>query len=240
MSTLPQETASARRSGSGEGRRVLVVEDHLDVAANLIEFLELDGWLPEHAGDGRSGLELAKSGDYEAIVLDLTLPRLDGLEVARELRRQTRPPAILMLTARDTLQERLEGFAVGADDYLVKPFALEELAARLKSICQRHARQARVLEYAGLVLDLDRHEVCRGGESLSLSGTGFCILQRLLEKAPAAVSHDELARLIWGEDPPDGAALRTHVYLLRQRIELPDEELIKTVRGVGYRMSDLD
>jgi DNA-binding response OmpR family regulator len=166
--------------------RVLVIEDNEDVAANVADYLEAQGDTVDFAYDGLGGLHLAVTNPYDAIVLDLGLPGMDGLDVCRKLRREARSPVpILMLTARDTLADTLTGFSAGSDDYLVKPFALQELAARLQALVRRSRPPASIrLQVADLVLDPETREVQRGGRSLELNPACFTILRTLMAASP--------------------------------------------------------
>ena len=220
--------------------RVLIVEDHHDLARNIGDFLEHNGHLVDFASDGVVGLHLAVTEEYDAIVLDLTLPGIDGLAVCRRVREDAGSQVpILMLTARDTLDDKLRGFDAGADDYLVKPFALEELGARLAAIVKRGARRRNVLVVADLELDTGTLTARRRGVALKLNRMGVRLLQELMRASPNVVTKADLEHRIWGEDVPDGHALRTHIYYLRRVLDRPfDQPLLKTVHGLGYRLSD--
>lgn len=220
--------------------RVLIVEDNDDLAGNIGDFLEHNGHSVDFASDGVVGLHLAVTEEYDAIVLDLTLPGIDGLTVCRRVRNDAgNQVPILMLTARDTLDDKLRGFDVGADDYLVKPFALEELGARLAAIVKRGARRQNVLVVADLELNLGTLTAQRQGVALKLNRMGVRLLQELMQASPNVVTKADLEHRIWGDELPDSHALRTHIYYLRQVIDLPfDQPLLKTVHGLGYRLSD--
>lgn len=219
--------------------KVLIIEDHEDVAANIGDYLEARGHTPDFAMDGLGGLHLAITHDYDVIVLDIGLPGMDGLTLCRKLREEAKcATPILMLTARDTLPDKLAGFDVGTDDYVVKPFALQELLARLEALTKRGRRAERgLLRVADLELDPGRYEVTRAGRRLELSRTCFTILRVLMEASPDVVSRRRLEEVLWGEEPPDSDALRSHVYTLRRTIDKPfDAPLLETVHGVGYRL----
>ncbi|MBS0213144.1 MAG: response regulator transcription factor [Proteobacteria bacterium] len=223
--------------------RILVIEDNNDIAANLGDFLEERGHAVDFAADGVTGLHLAVVNDFDAIVLDLNLPGMDGLEVCRKLRHEARKQTpVLMLTARDALENKLEGFDAGADDYLVKPFALQEVDARLSVLMRRgKGPQARVLEVADLEYNLDTLEVRRGGKLLQLNPTALKILQSLMESSPAVVTRQELETRVWGEELPDSDSLRVHIHGLRQAVDKPfPKALIQTRHGIGYRIADPD
>lgn len=219
--------------------RLLIIEDNTDIAANIGDYLEDRGHEVDYAGDGVTGLHLAVVNEFDAIILDLMLPGMDGIEVCRKLRDEARKDTpVLMLTARDTLEDKLTGFQTGADDYLVKPFELQELSARLKVLGRRgKAAQPRVLRIADLEFNLDTLSVTRAGQAINLNPTGLKILQRLMEASPWVVSRQELERRVWGEELPDSDALRVHIHSLRAAVDKPfDTPLIQTRHGIGYRI----
>jgi len=219
--------------------RVLLIEDQRAMAENIWEFLEMQGQVMDHAGDGASGLALALANAYDVIVLDLGLPRLDGIEVCRRYRAQGKTAPILMLTARDRLEDKLLGFEAGADDYLTKPFELRELAARIQVLHRRLQRLSPALLRAGpLVLDLASRSVTRDGQPLSVSPAGLRLLAALMAKAPNVLLYADLAQALWGDSDHDAARLHTHVSLLRAAIDRDFEQpLIQTVHGFGYRIA---
>jgi len=194
----------------------------------------------DHAGDGASGLRMALDGAYDVIVLDLGLPKLDGLDLCRALRQAHRDTPVLMLTARDTLDDKLAGFAEGADDYLVKPFAMKELEARIRVLYRRgRIQRGEQLRVADLVLDPANLSVERAGQRLTLTRAGFALLEALMRRAPHLVRHAELANALWGEAGGDIATLHTHLSVLRAVIDRPFElRLLHTVHGFGYRIAE--
>ncbi|HRQ65118.1 MAG TPA: response regulator transcription factor [Xanthomonadaceae bacterium] len=223
--------------------RVLVIEDNPDISANLGDFLADREHEVDFASDGVTGLHLAVVNDYDVIVLDLNLPGMDGLEVCRKLRQDARRNTpVLMLTARDQLEQKLAGFQAGADDYLVKPFALQELDARITVLLKRHkGAVSRVLKVADLEYNLDTLEVHRAGKSITLNPTGLKLLQSLMEASPAVVPRRELETRVWGEELPDSDSLRVHIHSLRAAIDKPfDKALLQTRHGIGYRLVDPD
>ena len=223
---------------------LLLVEDNPDLAANVVDFLEDRGHSLDIAYNGFAGLGFALENDYDALILDLMLPGIDGFEVCERLRAAGRALPVLMLTARDALEDKLEGFASGADDYLVKPFALPELEARLLAIARRGQSTApgqslHRLRIADLELDLGTRRLSRAGRTLDLPPIPMKLLEALMRRAPALVSRAELERAVWGDEPPDSDALRAHLHLLRQVIDKPfPQPLLHTVRGFGYRLGD--
>ena len=220
--------------------RILVIEDNNDIAANLGDYLEDRGHTVDFAADGITGLHLAVVNDFDAIVLDLNLPGMDGLEVCRKLRNEARKQTpVLMLTARDSLENKLAGFDSGADDYLIKPFALQEVEVRLHAL-QRRGKGAmtRVLEVGDVEYNLDPLELRREGKLLQLNPTALKILQSLMEASPAVVTRQELETRVWGEELPDSDSLRVHIHGLRAVIDKPFAvAMIQTRHGIGYRMA---
>lgn len=218
----------------------LIIEDNPDIVANLYGFLEPLGYTLDVALSGTAGVTRASSTHYDVIVLDLELPGLDGIEVCRQLRKEHRlATPILMLTARDTVTDKLTGFEVGADDYLVKPFSLVELEARLKALVRRARNEnvEHILEFGELRYDLSRCEAMRAGHKLALTPTGYKLLEALMRKAPAVITREEILREIWGDDPPDSDALRTHIHTLRQAMDRPFViPMLRTLPGNGYRL----
>ena len=223
--------------------RILVVEDNRDIAANLGDYLEERGHTVDYAADGVTGLHLAVVNNFDAIVLDLNLPGMDGIEVCRKLRTEGRKQTpVLMLTARDSLDSKLSGFDSGADDYLIKPFALQEVEVRLNALSRRgKGVQTRVLNAADLEYNLDTLEVRRGGKLLQLNPTALKILQALMEASPAVVPRMDLETRVWGEELPDSDSLRVHIHGLRAAVDKPfDKALIQTRHGIGYRIADTE
>jgi DNA-binding response OmpR family regulator len=221
--------------------RILVIEDNPDIASNIGDYLSDRGNVIDFAGDGVTGLHLAVVNDYECIVLDLMLPGMDGLEVCRKLRQEARKHTpVLMLTARDALGQKLAGFETGADDYMVKPFALQELDARIQVLVRRSKpQQARILQVAELSYNLDTLVVVRQGKNIQLNPIALKILQCLMEASPSVVTRQELEMRVWGEELPDSDSLRVHIHTLRAAIDKPfDKPLIQTRHGIGYRLVD--
>lgn len=220
--------------------RILLVEDSAAVRANLTEQLENAGHEVDVAVDGRSGLLLALAGNHDVLVLDLGLPRMDGLELCRRLREQRGSgPLVLMLTARDTLEDKLEGFAAGADDYLVKPFEGAELLVRLQALARRSTRKdSEVLVVEDLRYDLGALHVERAGRTIRLNRVGLRILGELMAAAPRVVTREQLEQVLWDGFSPESSVLRSHIYALRKAIDLEGlVPLVQTVRGIGYRLA---
>lgn len=221
--------------------RILLVEDNRDILANLADYLELKGYSVDCAQDGLSGLHLAVGNHYDLIVLDVMLPGLDGYSLCRRLREEARSSVpVIMLTARDQLDDRLQGFNAGADDYLLKPFALSELAARIEAVLRRsQGGVRRLLQVADLSYDLDTLEVSRAGQRLKLKPLGLKLLALLMQRSPHVLRREALEEALWGGDCPDSDSLRSHIHQLRQTIDKPfPTPLLHTVHGVGYRLAD--
>ncbi len=222
----------------GHEGNILLVEDHQDLAGTIGDFLEARNYAVDYAADGLLGMHLAVSQPFDAIVLDVMLPGLDGISVCQRLRRDARlTTPIIMLTARDQLDDKLAGFDVGADDYLVKPFDLPELAARIEALIRRRRGVVPLLSVDDLVMNLDTMEVRRGETVIKLSPTLFDILKILLREAPKVVTREVIEGELWGDDPPDSDALRSHIYNLRRAVDRPfDTALLETLPGRGYRI----
>jgi len=237
---MGQRKLVAEESGKGTGLRILLIEDQRDIAANIWDFLELRGFVMDHAADGANGLRMALEGGYDAIILDLGLPKLDGIDLCRALRRANRDTPVLMLTARDTLEDKLIGFAEGADDYVVKPFAMKELEARIRALHRRGRMQhGDRLHVADLMLDPLDYTVERAGERLTLTRAGLVLLETLMRKSPNLVRHNDLAHALWGDGAGDIATLHTHLSVLRAAIDRPFKtHLLHTVHGFGYRIAE--
>lgn len=222
---------------------ILLVEDHRDLAETVALALESAGFTVDHAADGPEALRLATEHPFDCIVLDLMLPGTDGLTVCRCLRNKHGiDTPVLMLTARDRIEDKLTGFQSGADDYLVKPFVIEELKARVNALVSRKRGEtvSRRIIAGDLVVDTRTHEVTRRGRPLDLSPTGFRILRILLREAPAVVSREAIELELWGDEIPDSDSLRSHVYILRKALDKPfgpdGGAMIRTVKGIGFRL----
>lgn len=222
---------------------ILIIEDNPDIAANLGDYLEDRGHTVDFAGDGVTGLHLAVVNNFDAIVLDLQLPGMDGLDVCRKLREEAgKGTPVLMLTARDRLEDKLAGFETGADDYLVKPFALQEVEARLDVLSRRgRHRGSRILQVGDLMYNLDTLTVERGELSIELNPIGLKLLKCLMESSPNVVTRGELEKEVWGEEMPDSDSLRVHIHSLRAQIDKPfSSKMIQTRHGIGYRLIESD
>jgi DNA-binding response OmpR family regulator len=223
---------------------ILLIEDHKDIAEMVIAYLENRGFEVDYAADGVTGLHLAVSNSYDAIILDLMLPGMDGIDVCKKLRTEARRDTpVIMLTARDTLDDKITGLETGADDYLIKPFAIKELEARLRSLIRRSKGEVsrEVLTVGDLAVDTATLKVQRGDKELNMTPIGLKILTVLMRASPAVVSRRELERQVWGDILPDSDTLRSHMYNLRKVIDKPfDTQLLHTIQGSGYKVVDTD
>jgi DNA-binding response OmpR family regulator len=222
--------------------RVLIVEDERRMAEQLRRGLESEGYSVLVAGDGQEALEVARTVEHDLMILDWMLPRVDGCEVARRLRRAKVDTRILMLTARDAPDDVVEGLDCGVDDYLIKPFAFEVLLARLRALSRRApATRLPILEVADLSLDPAAHRVARGGVQIHLSGKEFSLLQLLMRRAGQTVPRGTLIETVWGYGSSiESNTLDAFIHLLRGKIDArPRRKLIHTVRGVGYCLAEM-
>jgi two-component system, OmpR family, response regulator MprA len=227
--------------------RILVVDDDRSVRESLRRSLAFNGYQVELASDGQAALDAVMAQRPDAMVLDVMMPRLDGLEVCRRMRAAGDELPILVLTARDAVSDRVAGLDAGADDYLPKPFALEELLARLRALLRRRGPEdvagsagENPLEFADLSLDPETREVRRGDRQISLTRTEFSLLELLLAHPRRVLTRAQILEQVWGYDfPTTGNALEVYIGYLRRKTEAEDEpRLIHTVRGVGYVLRD--
>jgi two-component system, OmpR family, response regulator MprA len=216
--------------------RILVVDDEPAVRTSLERALSLEGYTVDLAADGAAALDRLAAAPPDAVVLDVGMPRVDGLEVCRRMRRAGDRTPVLMLTARDAIDDRVEGLDAGADDYLVKPFALRELRARLRALLRRVDRGTETLRYADLALDPGAHEVHRGERRVDLSRTEFALLELFMRHPRQVLTRAQIFDSVWGYDfGPTSNALGVYMGYLRRKTEQGGEpRLLHTVRGVGY------
>ena len=220
---------------------ILLVEDNRDLATNLFDYFETRGYTMDLAGDGIPGLHLASNNIYDVIILDWMLPSMDGITMCKRLREAEKLTPILMLTARDSLEDKIAGLEAGADDYVVKPFSLREVEARLLALIRRsHARDSsNTLQVGDLTFNTGTLKVLRGGRNIVLPPIALKFLEVLMRNSPKVLSREEVEYAIWGDTPPDSDALRGHLHILRNAIEKNAvKTLIKTHRGLGYQISD--
>lgn len=218
--------------------RILVVEDHAALREQIAAVLRRDGWRVEEANDGRLALQMALQEPPDLLLLDLGLPGLDGLALCGRLREEAdRHVPVLMLTARDTLEDKGRGFAAGTDDYLIKPFASEELLWRCRALLRRgELGRSPVVERGPLRIDRRSGEVQCSGRAVPVTGHAYRLLLVLAEAWPRTVSRSELHQELWADEPPESDALRSHLYTLRQALG-EAQSWVKTVHGVGLRLA---
>jgi DNA-binding response OmpR family regulator len=221
---------------------ILLIEDNRDLATNLFDYFEAKGHSMDLAADGISGLHFAATNQYDVLILDVMLPGIDGLTLCKRLREAGKQTPILMLTARDSLDDKIAGLEAGADDYVVKPFSLREVDARLQALVRRATVRDSVsaLQVGDLSFDTGTYQVMRGERSIELPPVPLKLLEILMRQSPRVVPRDEIERAIWGDSPPDSDALRAHLYILRNAVDKnADKPLLKTLRGIGYQISNV-
>ncbi len=237
MTTMRQEQPLRRADGTAV--RVLVVDDESALSELLSMALRYEGWEVRTAADGAAAVRTARGFDPDLVVLDVMLPDLDGLEVLRRLRAATPDVPVLFLTARDAVEDRIAGLTAGGDDYVTKPFSLEELVARLRGLLRRSgttaARQDPTLVVGDLVLDEDSHEVRRGGEAVELTATEFELLRYLMRNPRRVLSKAQILDRVWHYDfGGQSNVVELYVSYLRRKIDAGRVPMIHTVRGAGY------
>jgi len=221
---------------------ILLIEDNRDLATNLFDYFEARGHIIDLAADGISGLHFAATNQYDVLLLDVMLPGMDGLTLCKRLREAGKQTPILMLTARDSLDDKIAGLEAGADDYVVKPFALREVDARLHALVRRSQIKdsGSKLQVGDLYFDTGTYTVKRGDFSIELPPVPLKLLELLMRQSPRVIPREEIERAIWGDSPPDSDALRAHLYILRNAVDKNfDKPLIKTLRGIGYQISNV-
>ena len=230
------QSSSPTQAADTAKRKILVVEDDAQIAKVLRLELEHEGFEVEVCGDGASAIERALKGP-DLIILDLLLPRIDGLEVCRRVRRHSSVP-IIMLTAKDAVPDRITGLDTGANDYLSKPFSIEELLARIRVQLREREPGERVLSIKDLTLNRDTHEVTRGGRSVGLTAKEFSLLEFLMMYPNKVHTRDEIFNSVWGSDfLGESNLIDVYIRYLRNKVDdAADEKLIQTIRGVGYAL----
>lgn len=220
---------------------LLLVEDDFDLAATIVQYLELEGMTCDHAASGEAGQNFARENDYDVLLLDIMLPGMNGLQLCESLRSSGQDTPVLMLTARDTLDDKLAGFTSGTDDYLVKPFDMPELVMRIHALARRKSSQAKILNVLDLSMHLDTKEAFRSSRKLNLTPTGWAILETLVRNSPAVVSRQRLLQAVWGEDTPESNSLKVHLHKLRRQLDRPGQRpILHTIPGHGYVLREHD
>jgi DNA-binding response OmpR family regulator len=218
---------------------VLLVEDDFDLAETVIDYLSIESISCDYASNGVVGQKLLADNAYDVVLLDLNLPRLDGLTLCQKLRSGGNDTPVLMLTARDQLDDKVAGFDAGTDDYLVKPFELRELVVRIHALARRRSGQVQLLRCADLEMNLKEDVVSRAGQKIKLSPTARQILETLLRSAPETVPKQKLINAVWGDNPPDSNSLKVHMHHLRKAVDEPFERpLIHTIPGRGFSVKE--
>ncbi|MCK5665604.1 MAG: response regulator transcription factor [Thiotrichaceae bacterium] len=224
--------------------KVLLVEDNKDLALNITEYLECQDFIIDYASDGITGMHLALSESYDVIVLDVMLPGMNGYQFCQQFRQNAlNDMPIIMLTARDTEQDKLKGFEAGTDDYLVKPFSLRELEARIVALNRRNRQQVvnKILVVADLQYNPDTMVLKRAERTLLLKPVPRKILVILMKNTHRVVTRQEIEREIWLDNPPDSEVLRAHIYAIRNEIDKSSAiKLLHTIHGVGYRLAETE
>lgn len=220
--------------------RVLLIEDNQAIAEQLCDFLELHHFQVDYAFNGRTGFNLVQENRYDVILLDLMLPDIDGVELCRKIKASSEfATPVLMLTARDSLSDKGDGFNAGADDYLTKPFELQEVAMRCKALARRQQlHQSNNIVIGDLEIDTLKHIAKRKSMAINLSAKDFKILVLLAKAYPNAISRSDITAQVWGDDFPDSDVLRSHIYTLRNAVDKSfDFPMIKTIHGVGFKLA---
>lgn len=220
---------------------VLVVDDNVNLSRSIVEVLETDGYDADYAHDGEHAKRLLTKSHYDVVLLDLRLPGCSGLDVCLELRRRRSAACVIIVSAGDTLQERLDAFKAGTDDFIGEPFYPQELLARISAMIRQTHRWSttQTLRVADLQMDLTTHTVSRAGRYISLAPHAFRVLEVLLRESPRVVSRRKLEQALWESTPPDSDSLRSHIYGLRKAIDRTyGRKLIHTIKRNGYRVAD--
>jgi len=214
---------------------ILLVEDDIDLAATIVDYFDMEGVQCDHAANGVHGLNLIEQNTYQVLILDLNLPRLDGLSICQRIREQGNDTPVLMLTARDSLQDKVTGFEKGTDDYLVKPFEIEELMVRVLALSKRRSGQVNQLSLGKLTFNLKSRQAVVGDQPIRLTPTTAKILERLLREQEAPVSREMIAHAIWGDEQPDSNSLKVHIHHLRKQLVAVDADIVlKSEPGQGF------
>lgn len=222
--------------------RLLVIEDNQDIVKNICDYFDQAKYQVDCAYDGLTGLHLACTENFDVIILDLALPGMDGIKLCQHLRNEGKiTTPIIMLTARQSVEERVLGLKAGADDYLIKPFSLAELEARIHALIRGRGEytENKVLSVGDLNFDLSNFQVNRAGDTIVLTPVLLKILEKLMRDSPNVVTKSELEYHVWRDSPPDSDSLRAHMHTLRNAIDKPyEKKMLMTVHGIGYRLVD--
>jgi len=218
---------------------VLLVEDDIDLATTIVDYLEIESIPCDHASNGLMGLNLVQRNDYQMIILDINMPKMDGLTLCRTLREQGMDIPILMLTARDSLENKLQGFEAGSDDYLIKPFSIKELVARVKVLKKRRSGEVKRLILGDLSLDLNQHACQLKDKTIKISPIAFKLLEELVRASPHPVSRQQIMQAVWGDEQPDSNSLKVHIYHIRKQLDAEGINVVlDTVPGFGFALRE--
>jgi len=218
---------------------LLLVEDNYDLAETIVQYLELEGMTCDHAASGEAGLVLAQENDYDVLLLDIMLPGMNGLDVCDVLRKKGQDTPVLMLTARDTLDDKLAGFKSGTDDYLVKPFDMPELIVRIHALARRKSGQTKILRALDITMDLNSKEAFREKRKLNLTPTGWILLETLVRVSPAILSKQKLMQAVWGDETPESNSFKVHLHKLRKEVHGGEKsKLLHTISNHGYALRE--
>ncbi len=223
--------------------KLLLVEDNHEIAKQIISFLEGHSWEVDYAATGKLGVNLALQGNFDVIILDLNLPDIDGLQVCTQIKEQSKTNTpILMLTARDAFEDKVKGFGKGADDYITKPFDLRELVLRCEAMARRpQLHTSTEITQGKLCLDTKAYTAKWENQSFKTTKIGFTLLQKLLNEYPYPVGRSDLIQHVWGDEPPESNALKSHLYALRKALETASgEPILHTISNIGYQLKNLD
>lgn len=222
---------------------VLLVEDDIDLAATIVDYLDIESITCDHASNGLMGLELIQRNHYQMVMLDINMPKMDGLTLCNTVRERGLDIPILMLTARDSLENKLQGFEAGSDDYLVKPFAMKELVARVQVLSKRRSGEVKRLVLGDLILDLNQRIAQSQQRTLKLSPIAFKLLEVLVRASPHPVSRQHIMQAVWGDEQPDSNSLKVHIHHVRKQLNASKHSpLLKldTISGIGFAIKAAD
>jgi DNA-binding response OmpR family regulator len=218
---------------------VLLVEDDIDLATTIVDYLELESMQCDHASNGLMGLNLFERQRYQVAILDINMPKMDGLTLCSLLREKGIDTPVLMLTARDTLDNKLEGFKAGGDDYLVKPFAMQELIARINVLARRRSGEIKNLSVGNLDFDLTQRVAAVEQQQIKLSPTALKVLEVLIRASPQTVTRQQIIQGVWGDDQPDSNSLKVHIYHIRKQLDAYNASVsLETVASVGFAIKE--
>ena len=222
---------------------VLLVEDDIDLAATIVDYLDIESINCDHASNGLMGLELIQRNHYQMMMLDINMPKMDGLTLCNTVREKGLDIPILMLTARDSLENKLQGFEAGSDDYLVKPFAIRELVARVQVLAKRRSGEVKRLVLGDLILDLNQRTAQLQQQTLKLSPIAFKLLEVLVRASPQPVSRQHIMQAVWGDEQPDSNSLKVHIHHVRKQLDASKHSpllKLETVSGIGFAIKSAD